>query len=190
MSDKPMARERKQLLGDAQGVVLEIGIGTGANLDHYDFSRVKQLIGIEPAHELAPLLHKKIAESGHSNILMLPYSATDMPVENASVDTVVLTYTLCSIAEVPAALEEVKRVLKKGGSVLFCEHGRSAEPKVEKMQRFIEPMWRPIAGGCSLLKHPPTLFENAGLRLKDCREYYLPGPRPLRYNFAGIAVKA
>ena len=187
MSDKPMGRERDKLLGNATGTVVEIGMGTGANLPYYKFDQVKELIGVEPAHELAPKLHESLAACPEANVRILPVSATSLPLDNNSADTVVVTYTLCSIDQVEEALTEARRILKPKGTLLFLEHGKSVDTKVARVQRRIEPFWQLISGGCSLLKHPPTLLDNTGFTIKSCHEHYLPGPRPLRYNFSGIA---
>lgn len=185
----PMVQaRRRELLPQAHGRVLEIGPGTGRNLPFYDRQRITQLVGVDPAVHMHTLARRRSARAG-LDVELVGLSAEKLPLPSDSFDTVVCTYTLCSIADPAAALSEVARVLKPGGQLMFCEHGLSPQPSVARWQARIEPLWKAMVGGCHLTRNVPRLLQQAGLSA-DCAQGYIPGPRLLAYHFWGHARKA
>lgn len=185
----PMVQARRRaLLPQAHGRVLEIGLGTGRNLPFYDRQRITQLVGVDPAVHMHTLARRRSARAG-LDVELVGLSAEKLPLPSDSFDTVVCTYTLCSIADPAAALSEVARVLKPGGQLMFCEHGLSPQPSVARWQARIEPLWKAMVGGCHLTRNVPRLLQQAGLSA-DCAQGYIPGPRLLAYHFWGHARKA
>lgn len=178
---------RAQLVTQASGRVLEIGLGTGLNLRHYDAAQVRELIALEPATAMHRLAQKRIAQT-RLHVELIGLSAEQIPLADASVDTVVITYTLCSIVDPLQALREMRRVLVPGGRLLFSEHGRAPEARVRVWQDRLTPYWSHVAGGCHLNRDVPELLRGAGFACLDLRTQYLPGPRPFAYNYAGTAM--
>jgi len=184
----PMVQAKRQsLVPLARGRVLEIGMGTGRNLPFYDRSRLTQLVGVDPALQMHSLAKRRSQQAGLS-VELMGLSAEKLPVPDDSFDTVVCTYTLCSIPDPAAALNEVQRVLKPGGQLLFCEHGRSPDAAVAKWQDRLQPLWMPLAGGCHLDRDVPLLLRDAGLQV-NLQQGYTAGPRPLTYHYWGQARK-
>lgn len=185
----PMVQsKRKELVPQARGRVLEIGMGTGRNLPFYDRSRITQLVGVDPALQMHRLAQQRSQKAG-LHVELVGLSAERLPLPDESFDTVVCTYTLCSIPDPVLALHEVKRVLKPGGRFLFCEHGRAPDLSVARWQDRLQPLWKPLAGGCHLDRDVPLLLSDVGLQV-DLQQGYVPGPRPLTYHYWGQASKA
>ena len=179
---KPVDRQREKVVPQAQGRVLEIGIGTGLNLRHYDQDKVERLIGLDPAVQMHRLAEKRRAESG-MKVELVGLSAEKIPLDDASFDTVVITFTLCSIPDPVAALKEMRRVLVPGGTLLYCEHGAAPDADVRKWQDRVTPWWKKIAGGCHLNRDIPALLKEAGFTVETLEQMYLPGPKMLTYNY-------
>lgn len=186
---RPVSRQRAKVVPLARGRVLEIGIGTGLNLPHYDKSQVSEIIGLDPGTELHGLARKRSREAG-VEVELVGLSAERIPFDDASFDTVVVTYTLCTIPDPVAALQEMRRVLRPDGRLLYCEHGLAPDESVRAWQRRMTPAWAKIAGGCHLDRDIPALLRAAGFRLPDLQSLYLPGPRPLVFNYWGTALPA
>lgn len=184
---RPVREQRERLVPRAQGQVLEIGIGTGLNMAHYDKARVTRITGLDPAVQMHRLARKRIARAG-LEVELVALSAEQIPLDDARFDSVLVTYTLCSIPDPVAALSEMRRVLKPGGTLLFCEHGRAPDDSVRRWQDRLTPVWKKIAGGCHLNRDVPLLLRDAGFACKDLHTLYLPGPRPLTFNYWGEAV--
>ena len=185
----PMVQGRRAaLVPQARGRVLEIGMGTGRNLPFYDRSRLTQLVGVDPALQMHRLAQRRSQKAG-INVELVGLSAERLPLPDDSFDTVVCTYTLCSIPDPVAALHEVRRVLKPGGRFLFCEHGRSPDASLAQWQQRIEPLWKPLAGGCHLTRDVPLLLRDAGLNAQ-VEQGYIGGPRLLTYHYWGQARKS
>lgn len=184
----PVARQRRKVVPRATGRVLEIGIGTGLNLAFYDQGRVEQLVGIDPAPEMHALARKRSRRLGLP-VELLQLSAEELPVPSGSFDTVVCTYTLCSVQAPDQALREMRRVLRPGGRLLFAEHGLAPDAPVARWQARLEPYWSRIAGGCHLTRDVPRLLEQAGFSAR-METGYLAWPRALTFNYVGEATAA
>lgn len=182
-----ISQQRELVVPRARGRVLEVGIGTGLNLRHYDKSRVTQIVGLDPALELHPLARERSAQAGLA-VELLGLSAEKIALPDASFDTVLLTYTLCTIPDPLAALQEMRRVLAPGGQLLYCEHGRAPDAAVRRWQERLQPLWGRIAGGCHLGRDIAALLQAAGFSLPDLQTRYLPGPRPFTYHYWGVAL--
>ena len=186
MKNKDMARLRADWVPHAHGDVLEIGIGSGLNLPFYS-SEVRRLYGVEPSVELQRLARVRAA-SATTKVEFLSQSAEEaLPLSDQSIDTVVITWTLCSIADPPSALRQMKRVLKPSGLLIFVEHGRAPDPKVSTWQDRITPVWKRIGGGCHLNRNIDVLLKDAGFKIEELETNYLPGPRPMTYTYRGFA---
>ena len=187
-SQPPMTALRKQYVGLAEGEVLELGIGTGLNLPHYG-EAVRSITGVDPAAELTSKAQER-AQQIEPKVEVLGLSGEDLPLDNNQFDTIVCTWTMCSIPNPYRAVEEMRRVLKPGGKVIFVEHGRSDEPHIAKWQRRIEPMWKVIGGGCHLTRRMDDLLEQGGFRITRKRSGYEPGPKVAAFMLHGLAQKA
>mgnify|MGYP000850511718 CR=1 FL=1 len=190
MGAKPIAYQRRKVVPHAAGEVLEIGMGAGHNLPFYDKSKVTRLIGLEPHPKLRERAAKRAAEAG-IDVAFTDLKAEDIDLPAASVDTVVVTYTFCTIPDVPKALSAIARVMKPEAQMLFCEHGLAPDVKTATWQRRIEPFWKRIAGGCHLCRPVPDMIAKGGFRIEQLETMYLPGtPRFAGFNSWGRAVKA
>jgi ubiquinone/menaquinone biosynthesis C-methylase UbiE len=185
----PMLREpRDRALAPACGRILEIGFGTGRNIPHYP-PTVKRIEAIDPDPDLDQLSLPRIAHAA-IDVDFHHLNAEHLPFEDARFDTVVSTFTLCSIPDVVHALGEVRRVLKPGGQFLFLEHGRSPDARVARWQDRLNRAWMPLAGGCHLNRPMRSLIEDAGLEIGPARNYYLKrAPRFVGYLMEGVARK-
>jgi ubiquinone/menaquinone biosynthesis C-methylase UbiE len=181
-----MGRQRQKVVPLACGRVLEVGFGSGLNLPFYDPGRVQQITGLDPALGAHPRARRRIARSTLA-VELVGLSAEQIPRPRASFDTVVVTYSLCSIVEPLAALREMNRVLVPGGQLLFCEHGRAPDASVRRWQAWLQPLWGPLSGGCHLGRDIPALLGSAGFVCPDLGSGYLPGPRPFNYHYWGRA---
>ncbi len=186
---KPVRRQREKVVPLAEGRVLEVGVGTGLNMRHYDRSKVTKIVGLDPALQMHRLALRRIARAG-LDVKLVGLSAEKIPFDDASFDSVLVTYTLCTIPDPVAALKEMRRVLMPGGKLIFCEHGRAPDQGVSRWQDRLTPHWKKIAGGCHLNRDVPALLLESGFECKDMQARYLPGPRPLTYNLWGQAVAA
>lgn len=184
MKAPAMTKIRSQLVPLAEGKVLEIGIGSGLNLPFYD-SNV-QVTGVDPSAELQ-VYAQDIANSRGMNVEFLTQGGEEIPADDNSFDSVVMTWTLCTIPEPQKALAEIKRVLKPEGKILFAEHGEAPDPGVVKWQNRINPVWNVIGGGCNLNRKIEQLYTGGGFSFADIERGYIPGPRWATYNYRGVA---
>lgn len=184
---KAVQRERERLIPQAKGRVLEVGIGTGLNLPHYNASRIETLQGLDPACAMHAKAKQRMQTAGLA-VELIPLSAEKIPSADASFDTVVCTFTLCSIPDAATALHEMRRVLAPGGRLLFCEHGRAPEQAVQKWQDRLTPIWKPIAGGCHLNRDVPAMLAAGGFKIGEMQQRYLKGPRPMTWVSSGWAT--
>lgn len=186
---KPVRYQREKIVPHAEGVVLEIGIGSGLNLPYYRGDKVTRIIGLDPSPELNAMAEKTAAELGLSVEFILA-SAESIDLPDDHVDTVLVTYTLCTIPDAVRAAKEMRRVLKPEGKILFCEHGLAPDESVAKWQGRIDPLWGRIAGGCHLNRDIPKLIRSAGLSIETMDEMYLPStPKFAGYNYWGSCSK-
>ncbi|HSU31143.1 MAG TPA: class I SAM-dependent methyltransferase [Bryobacteraceae bacterium] len=186
MRNKEAARLRAAWIPHARGEVLEIGIGSGLNLPFYS-PQVEHVYGVDPSLELQRIARKRL-RAGGIQIEFLPQSAEEkLPLADASIDTIVMTWTLCSIPNAPEALKQVKRLLKPGGRLIFLEHGRAPDHGVVAWQDRLTPLWKQIAGGCHLNRKVDELITVAGFQITELKTFYLPGPRPMTYTYQGFA---
>jgi len=182
----PIEKQRAKVVPFAKGDVLEIGIGSGLNLPHYDTSMVTSVTGVDPDDHIWTRSQARRTAASFP-VHRIGLSGEDIPLETDSADTVVVTYTLCTIPDPVAALKEMRRILKPGGEVLFTEHGRAPSQKISKWQNRIDPIWSKLAGGCHSGRDIPNLFKQAGLETFELHQGYIPGPKILSYNYWGRA---
>lgn len=185
MKDKRLHERRERLVPKAHGAALEVGIGSELNLPFYDRSRLRRLSAVDPSAELLAMAQKK-ARRLKMDVELVQQSAERLPFPNATFDCALLTWTLCSIADAPAALAEIRRVLQPGGELFFVEHGLAPDPAVARWQRRITPLWRPLAGGCHL-DRPVDRLVRAVFPSLELDTFYLEGPRILTHTYEGCA---
>ena len=187
-SSPPMMKQRAKIVPLATGRVLELGIGMGLNLGLYDPTKVESVTGVDPAPEL-----RAIAEAAPRDprlqVTVADGTAETLPFDDAAFDTVVCTFTLCSVHSPAKALAEARRVLKPGGRVLFCEHGLAPDTDVAEWQRRVEPVWKRLAGGCHLTRPIAEAIGAAGFQMGRVETMYVPGtPRIAGWNEWGEAL--
>lgn len=184
----PVRRERAKIVPDAAGAVLEIGFGSGHNAPFYDPQKVERLIGLEPSREM------RVKAARRVGALSFPFSwldlkAEEIPLDGASIDTVVSTFTLCTIPDAGRALAGVRRVLKPAGRLIFLEHGAAPDPGVRRLQDRLDPLWGIVAGGCHLNRDPLALVAAAGFGIARAEQRYAAGaPRFAGYLTSGVAI--
>ena len=184
-----MTEQRQRIVPRARGRVLEIGVGSGLNLAYYDPRKVDAVVGIDPGQEILALASPRAA-SAPFPVELMAESAEQIPLPSQSFDSVVVTFSLCTIPHPEAALAEMRRLLKPEGQLLFSEHGRAPEVNVSRWQDRVNPLWGKIAGGCNLNRNIDTLIGAAGFRIDEMEAGYLPGV-PLKiasYQYVGVAV--
>lgn len=169
---KAVMRDRAKIVPRARGDILELGCGGGANLGLYDWENVRQLAGIDPSPELLERAQAELARSGHM-AGFLPGIAEALPFSDNSFDTILSTFTLCSVQDQAAAIAEARRVLRPGGRILFVEHGKSPDAGPAKWQHRIEPVWKRLAGGCHLTRRVGGAIADAGFTITDHHGHYM-----------------
>ncbi len=182
----PAMRQREKVVPLAQGRVLEIGIGSGLNIPFYDAQKVRHLWGLDPSAEMWAIAQKNALEH-HLDAEFIQSGAESIPLDDNSADTVLMTFTMCTIPDIHAALAEVRRVLKPSGMLIFCEHGEAPDAGVQRWQKRLNPVWRKFSGGCNLNRPIPALLQQAGFRSSDMQTMYLPGWKPATFNYWGTA---
>ena len=185
-STKPARKQREKIVHLAEGDVLEIGFGSGLNLPYFDRSKVRKIFGLEPSPGMRRKARRNVDTSG-MDVEIIDLPGEEIPLESESVDTVLVTFTLCSIDAAAAALDGMRRVLKPGGRLLYCEHGAAPDVKVRLWQDRLNRGWRRVSGGCNMNRDIPALIESTGFRITTDERMYIPGPRILSYNYWGVA---
>lgn len=185
MRNRAATRYRSLIVPKARGVVLEIGVGSGLNLPFYG-AGVEHFYGLDPSEELLTMARKQ-ARAIALPIDFIAHACEEIPLDDSSVDTVVMTWTLCSIADPAKALKEVRRVIKSGGTLLFVEHGLAPEIRVQAWQQRLNPLWSKLTGGCNLNRKMDQLIRTAGFDLAELNTEYADGPRPFSYTYSGQA---
>lgn len=183
----PVMQVRQGLISQASGDVLEVGIGTGLNLHYYDASKVRAIVGVDPAAQMHALGRRR-ASTLQIPIDMVSVDVHGIAAASATFDTVVMTFTLCSIVEPLSALEEMRRLLKPDGRLLFAEHGLAPHASISRWQTRLTPVWKRFAGGCHLDRNIPHLITQAGFHIVECEAAYLSGPKPMTYVYVGTAL--
>jgi len=189
LGDPPPIREvRQRIVGWAEGKVLEIGVGPGVNFVHYDPARVSKVYALEPNRRMVELAERQRRRT-QLDVEFLGLPGERIPLEDDTVDTVVSTFTLCTIPGVLEALRGVERVLKPGGKLIFFEHGLSPEPRIRRWQERSEPLTRWLFEGCHVTRDIPSLLEQSGFRTERVETGYLARfPRAWTYCWWGTAV--
>jgi ubiquinone/menaquinone biosynthesis C-methylase UbiE len=188
MRNKDATQLRAAWIPRARGEVLEIGIGSGLNLPFYS-SDVQCVHGVDPSAELQQVARKRAANQRVPVKFLLQSAEEPLPPPAESIDTVVMTWTLCSIPNPSKALEHIKRALKKDGHLIFVEHGRAPDARVRAWQDRLTPLWKRIGGGCHLNRKVDELILAAGFHIAELETGYLPGPRPMTYVYQGLALR-
>jgi ubiquinone/menaquinone biosynthesis C-methylase UbiE len=183
---KPNMRQREKVIPLAHGRVLEIGIGSGLNLPMYNGDLVNHLTAIDPSKEI---WDKNIIDTKKLNFgfEFVEACAEEIPMDNNCFDSVVITYTLCTIPDLNKAFEEIRRVLKPSGKLIFCEHGKAPDKAVQKWQNIINPLWKRFGGGCNLNRDIPTIIDGNGFNTIELQTMYIPGWKPASFNYWGTA---
>ena len=184
---KPILIQRQKIVPSASGVILEIGVGSGVNIPYYSNSNVKKLIGLDLQQDNWDQAYK-IAKKSDISIDLLQGDGEELPIPNNSIDTVLITYTMCTIPNVQRSLAEIKRVLKREGKLLFCEHGLAPDKNVQKWQNKLNHIWKKCLGGCNLNRNIPELVLKSGFSFESINEMYIPStPKFIGYNYWGTA---
>ena len=188
MRNRDLRPYRERVISQARGRVLEIGVGSGVNLPNYG-TQVNEVVGLEPSPRLLAMA-PRLAGKASARVTLTAGSAESLPMDTASFDTVVTTWTLCSIPDAVRALREMRRVLRNEGQLLFVEHGLAPEPGVRAWQNRLTPLWSRFAGGCHLNRPIRTLIESGGFAIAQLETGYMKGPRPFTYLYEGRARPA
>ena len=188
MRNRDLRPYRERVISQARGRVLEIGVGSGVNLPNYG-TQVNEVVGLEPSPRLLAMA-RRLAGKASARVTLTAGSAESLPMDTASFDTVVTTWTLCSIPDAVRALREMRRVLRNEGQLLFVEHGLAPEPGVRAWQNRLTPLWSRFAGGCHLNRPIRTLIESGGFAIAQLETGYMKGPRPFTYLYEGRARPA
>ena len=186
-SARTTLRQRQKLVPLAQGDVLEVGIGSGLNLPVYDPAKVTKVWGLEPSIELGAMA-ATAARGVPFDVELVAAGSEAIPLDSGRFDTVVVTYTLCTIPDPEAALREIARVLKPDGRLLFCEHGVAPDARVRRWQERINPVWRRLSGGCQLTRDVPAVLRQGGFGVVRMETMYVPGWRVASFNYWGAAA--
>jgi ubiquinone/menaquinone biosynthesis C-methylase UbiE len=186
---KDTQRQRAKVVPRATGRVLEIGMGSGLNVPFYDRDKVDMVWGLEPSVAMRRKAASNLA-GALFEIRWLDLPGEEIPLDDDAADTVLLTYTLCTIPDWQRALEQMRRVLKPGGRLIFCEHGRAPDPAVRRWQERLNPVWNALGGGCNLNRPIPTLIDRGGFNIQEIEAQYRPGPKFASFQYWGTATGA
>ncbi|HEY0787032.1 MAG TPA: class I SAM-dependent methyltransferase [Thermoanaerobaculia bacterium] len=186
-ASRPVMKQRAKVVPAARGRVLEIGFGSGLNLPFYDSGAVERVWALEPSREMWRLARPRV-ERAPFPVEHVEAGADRIPLDAGAADTIVVTYTLCTIPEAVPAVAEMRRVLRPGGRLLFSEHGAAPDEPTRKWQRRLDPIWSRLSGGCHLDRAIPDLLEEGGFRAHEISASYIPGWKPASYHYWGAAV--
>ncbi len=185
---KPVLKQREKIVPQAEGRILEIGMGSGINIPYYNPDKVEKVWGLEPSEGMRKKAQPRVAEAPF-DLEWLGLPGEEIPLDDKSADTIVLTYTLCTIPDWRAAVEQMRRVLKPGGKLLFSEHGKAPDAAVQTWQNRVNPLWMKMAGGCHLNRDIPKLLREGGFDIKQLDSMYVPStPKVAGYTYWGYAV--
>jgi len=186
-SASPNQKQRQKIVPEAEGEILEIGFGSGLNIPYYDRLKVRKIWALEPSAGMRRKARPAVDETD-MDIEFVDLPGEQIPLDDNSVDTILMTYTLCTITDTKTALEGMRRVLRPGGRLLFCEHGRAPDENVRRWQNRLNPAWSRIAGGCNMNRDIPALINEGGFAIKVDERMYIPGAKVLCYNYWGSAA--
>ncbi|HEX4533546.1 MAG TPA: class I SAM-dependent methyltransferase [Rhizomicrobium sp.] len=190
MGTKPVRYQRRKVVPLCEGRVLEVGFGAGHNLPFYDENKVSHIWALEPSREMRARAAQR-ADECKIPLEYLDLPGEQIPLEDNSADTVLITYTICTIPDVQAAMAGMRRVLKPNGKMIFCEHGEAPDANTRKWQQRLTPVWKAIGGGCHLARPIPEMIADGGFRIEKMETMYLPGtPHFAGFNYWGSATKA
>lgn len=182
-----ITEQRRKVVPHAEGVVLEVGIGTGLNMPLYDAGKVSRVIGVDPDADMLRLAERRIGMA-QFEVEVITDTGEALPLADNLADTAVLTYTACSIPDAARAMQEIRRVLKPGGRLLFCEHGRSTRTKIARWQDRLNPFWQAVAGGCNLNRDTEKLLIEAGFGVEQVDKFALSAvPEIVGFHYVGSA---
>ena len=186
-STKPINYQRNKIVPNAKGDILEVGIGSGLNIPYYDPKKINKIIGLDPSEELNEMAKENAAKSD-INIDILIAGAEEIPLPSNSIDTVLITYTLCTIPNLADSLKEIKRVMKNDAEMIFCEHGIAPDLRIQNWQNKINPLWGKLFGGCNINRDIPKILVNSEFKIQTLEQMYLPStPKIVGYNYWGEA---
>jgi SAM-dependent methyltransferase len=185
MRNEQLLPFRERVIGAAEGRVLEIGVGSGLNLPFYR-SSVQEVLALEPSPRLVSMA-RGVSHQAKTPVSFLEASAEAIPLDQHCVDTIVTTWTMCSIPHAATALAEMRRVLRPGGKLLFVEHGQAPDARVRWWQDRLTPVWKCCSGGCHLNRPIRSMIEGAGFGIDRIETGYIPGPRPMTFMYEGSA---
>tara|TARA_R110001592_G_scaffold321338_1_gene599814 strand:+ start:1525 stop:2139 length:615 start_codon:yes stop_codon:yes gene_type:complete len=184
---KPIHKQREKIVPQAEGRILEVGMGSGLNIAYYNPDKVEKLWGLEPSIGMREKAKSRVAAAAF-DVEWLDLPGEEIPLDNKSVDTIVLTYTLCTIPDWLTAVKQMRRVLKPGGTLLFSEHGKAPDDAVKKWQDRINPFWMKIGGGCHLNRDIPLLLTEGGFHIKEMGTLYVSNtPKVGGFTYWGYA---
>ena len=186
-STSPNQKQRQKIVPEAEGEILEIGFGSGLNVPFYDQFKVKKIWALEPSDGMRRKAQPLVDETD-MQIEFIDLPGEQIPLDDSSVDTILVTYTLCTIPDTKVAFEGMRRVLRPGGKLLFCEHGKAPDEDVQRWQNRLNSTWSRLAGGCQMNRDIPALLDEGGFDIKVDERMYIPGAKVLCYNFWGSAV--
>jgi ubiquinone/menaquinone biosynthesis C-methylase UbiE len=186
MQNRRLVPYRERVISAAEGRVLEVGIGSGLNMPFYG-SQMRELIGLEPAPRLITMAQDAAAKAVLP-VQLIEGTSEAIPLDSASIDTVVSTWTLCTIPNAIDALRERRRVLKPTGRLLFAEHGLAPEPNIQRWQNWLTPAWKRVGGGCHLNRAISRLIEESGFCVEQLSTGYVTGRNPLTFMYEGAAT--
>jgi len=184
---KPVKKQRHKVVPLAKGRVLEVGIGSGLNIPFYDSSKVEYLWGLDPSTQMQNMAKKHVANA-QFEVEFLDLAGNEIPLDSKSADTVLVTYTLCTISDINQSLNEMRRILKPGGELIFCEHGLAPDTNVCKWQNWMNPLWKRMGGGCNLNRPIPNLIEQGGFKITNLKSKYIDALKPVSFNYWGTAA--
>jgi ubiquinone/menaquinone biosynthesis C-methylase UbiE len=185
----PILKQREKVVPQAEGRILEVGMGSAINIPFYDVSKVEMVWGLEPSEGMRRKAAPRIADAPFP-IEWLGLPGEEIPLDDDSADTVLLTFTLCTIPDFAKALGQMRRVLKPGGRLLFAEHGAAPDESVRRWQDRLDPLWKRLAGGCHINREVPQAIEAAGFKVESLDTMYLPGtPKVAAFQYWGFATQ-
>lgn len=185
----PILKQREKVVPQAEGRILEVGMGSAINIPFYDASKVERVWGLEPSEGMRRKAAPRIADAPFP-VEWLGLPGEEIPLDDDSADTVLLTFTLCTIPDFAKALGQMRRVLKPGGRLLFAEHGAAPDESVRRWQERLNPIWKRLAGGCHINREIPQTIEAAGFKVESLDTMYLPGtPKVAAFQYWGFATQ-